>query len=355
MEKRWDVQAKKFPLAVILAMASTAVITAVSTLLCKNGTATNDDISNNLFVGIGYVVVCLVLIPSVRKWMVCPVPEESQATKLANSIQSQIKKEADEAKKATAETERQEKIARGIELFLDGDYTEAAKLFQNFSMNSCGDITAIKVLSDRKRGKDIQAVRESYDLLWKAKDLGFYNDGIRKAVDEALAIITPVVNEAAQEDMLKIMQAYLNNYHGSVRMDCEPHIAYGYPDAIVLDIVTRVQSDVLNNPRYYRDWLEKMKLAKRRGLSEFATEITDQLIADLEVTIHYNEEIEAEERQRAEKFKSSFNPYLYQTGSLPTWAEPSGWTDFRTGEPLYRVDGHIVNGNGEIVSPAWWD
>lgn len=63
----------------------------------------------------------------------------------------------------------------------------------------------------------------------------------------------------------------------------------------------------------------------------------------------------AEERKRTEKFKSSFNPYLYQAGALPTWAEPSGWTDFRTGEPLYRVDGHIVNGNGKIVSPAWWD
>lgn len=352
LENRWAAKGKSLDWMVILAVTGVVVLLGVSVLLCMGGTATGSDMGNNLFVGVAYVAVCFALAPSLKKWLRCPIPKESQATKLANEIQSQLKKEAAAEKKQKQAAERQEKLERGIRLFLDGERKEAAKLLKNFSDNTCGDVAAIEVLAGEV-GESVEAVRQAYDRLWKAKDLGFYNAEIRKAVDEALGVVTPVVDAAAQEDMLKIMQNFLNGHYGSLQMNCQPHIAYGYPDAIVLDIVTRVQSDVLNNPKYYGEWLEKMKLAKRRGLSDFAKDITDELITKLENAIRYN--AEAEERKRTEKTETSFSPSFYRTGPLSEWAEESGWTDFRTGDPLYRVDGNIVNAKGEIVSPAWWD
>jgi hypothetical protein len=85
-------------------------------------------------------------------------------------------------------------------------------------------------------------------------------------------------------------------------------------------------------------------------------EILEEIVDKLESNIRYKTELEEEEKRRARK-TPSFSPEFYHSLSAPlsTWAEDSGWTDFRTGETLYRVEGRIVNAKGEEVSAAWWD
>lgn len=57
--------------------------------------------------------------------------------------------------------------------------------------------------------------------------------------------------------------------------------------------------------------------------------------------------------------KPKYTPSSYSLSSSSSYPPPTRettiWTDWRTGEPLYRENGKIVNGSGEEVSVAWWD
>lgn len=353
LDDKWDVKSKRFWIFNAILMVGIGVLITLSALICKNGTANEEQVSNLIFVGIYTFVIFLVLTGSLKVVTVTPIPNEQESYTLKKSIEKQIAKEEKEREAAEKENARQEKIQKGIDLFLKGEYAEAKKLFKNFTDSKCGDVVAIKILCDKKKSESTNALRDSYDVLWKAKDLGFYNSEIRKAVDYALDAITPKIHELALPDMLKIYQNYLDGYDGSVVYECEKHVEYGYPDAIVIQIFTKIKNEHTNNPNRYPEWLEKVKLAKRRGFSVISEDVADEIIERLEATIRYNEQIEKENKRRESEI--SFTPSLYTSGPLSSWAEPSGWTDFRTGEPLYRVEGRIVNGNGEEVSAAWWE
>ena len=355
LDNLWWKKSKRFLLALLLGVLGVAIMATVSTLMCKNSGASEDAVLDSIFIGIQSAFTYWVLWGVLKLYIITPVPSEQSSHKLVSDIEREIKKQAELAKKEAEATARQQKIEQGIQLFLDGKYSEAKKLLHNFSASKCGDVAAIKILSDKKSGNTLKSLRESYDLLWKAKDLGFYNDKIRQAVDLALETVTPIVREQAQEDMFNIFRSFLNDYYGDVIYDCEAHVAYGHPDAIIMQVLCKIQTATSSSAGTYAKWLELIKIAKRRGVSDFLEEISDEIVEKLESNIRYKKELEEEKRRAREA--PSFSPEFYQglVSPLPTWAENSGWTDFRTGETLYRVEGRIVNAKGEEVSAAWWE
>lgn len=355
LDNLWWKKSKRFLLALLLGVLGVAIMATVSTLMCKNAGASEDAVLDSIFIGIQSAFTYWVLWGVLKLYIITPVPSEQSSHKLVSDIEREIKKQAELAKKEAEATARQQKIEQGIQLFLDGKYSEAKKLLHNFSASKCGDVAAIKILSDKKSGNTLKSLRESYDLLWKAKDLGFYNDKIRQAVDLALETVTPIVREQAQEDMFNIFRSFLNDYYGDVIYDCEAHVAYGHPDAIIMQVLCKIQTATSSSAGTYAKWLELIKIAKRRGVSDFLEEISDEIVEKLESNIRYKKELEEEKRRAREA--PSFSPEFYQglVSPLPTWAENSGWTDFRTGETLYRVEGRIVNAKGEEVSAAWWE
>lgn len=353
LDKRWEKKSRIYLFSLLISVFWIAAVTAISTLLCKSGTADSEAVLNNIFIGC-QEAACFAVTWAVLKINVyTSVPDGTASHAIIEDIKKHKKKQKEEAEKQRRAEEKQKKINEGIQLFLDGKYAEAKKHLKSLSDTNSGDVAAIKILSTKKLGEKIDTLRSSYNNLWKAKDLGFINDDIRKAVDLALKTITPVIMKEAQKDIFEIYQNFLDGYTGSMTYNCEKHVAYGHPEAIVMQIVGYVQSEHMNNPRRYEGWLESLKMAERRGLSEITKDIAEELIVDLEIKIRYNKEYEEEEKRRQRR--NPFTPSFYMPGPLSSWAEPSGWTDFRTGETLYRVEGKIVNANGEEVSPAWWE
>lgn len=96
LQERWKVTPPKFPLAVFFAAAGVVAVATVSTRLCMGGVATDDDVSNNLFAGMAFAIICLVSASSVKKWSHCPKPNKSQVTELVNEISRQLEKENQE-------------------------------------------------------------------------------------------------------------------------------------------------------------------------------------------------------------------------------------------------------------------
>ena len=352
LDKGWGWE---FPYPLIIKIAlpiATAIIAIVAILYGMSLHLNMEILKNNIILGAFSVITSILLTVTPIKFFICCRQPDSQARSCYNRAEAELNKREKERARQKKLQERQAKLENAIQLFLAGKYEETRAAIKNFSLANNGDLAAIRVLINQKNGETIQGLRKSFDALWKAKDLGFYNSDIRKAVDFALETITPTIVEQAMPDTLKIYQAFLDGHYATVINYCEPHVDYGYPDAIALSLVAKIQSN--NNPRYYPQWLEQIKLAKRRGLSEVTAEISEEIITKLEAAIQYNDALEEERKAQAAK-SSPFEPSFYMPGPLSQWAEPSGWTDFRTGEPLYRVDGRIVNANGEEVSAAWWD
>ena len=356
LDNLWEKKSRRFLLSLLLGVLGVAIMATVSTLMCKNAGASEDAVLDSIFIGIQSAFTYWALWGVLKLYIITPIPSEQSSHKLVSDIEREIKKQAELAEKEAKEAARQQKIEQSIQLFLDGKYTEVKKLLHNFSASKCGDVAAIKILADQKSGNTLESLRKSYDVLWKAKDLGFYNDKIRQAVDLALETVTPLVREQAQADMFNIFQSFLNDYYGDVIHDCELHVAYGHPDAIIMQVLCKIQTATNSSARTYAEWLELIKIAKRRGVSDFLEEISDEIVAKLESNIRYKKELEEEEKRRARE-APSFSPEFYKglVSPLSTWAEDSGWTDFRTGETLYRVEGRIVNAKGEEVSAAWWE
>lgn len=341
----------------ITAWVSTLGLLGIVFLACS--IAHKNEVDTSLYIDMGvssalYAVFSFIAAAIVRRSAVI-VPKDLQAPAIATTASSLLKEEGKKRNEAKKEKDLSDAIRDAADLFSDGKYVEARKRLNKVSKAKIGDIVAILLLTDTKGGETLEGLRRSYDELWKAKDLGFRDERIRGAVELALSEVTPRVKEAAEADMLSIFQSFLNDKYGSVVEKAKPHSAYGHPDAIVLELVSLILWR--NDPDKYPEWLEKIKLAKRRGIAEFGQEITEEIIGKLEVAIRQNEEYErkrkAEERHRAETWTPSGT--AYPSSGIPGWAEASGWYDFRTGEPLYRVDGRIVNANGEEVSVAWWD
>ena len=139
------------------------------------------------------------------------------------------------------------------------------------------------------------------------------------------------------------------------KLDCTKHADYGHPDAIVMKISGLVNmSESAISTSCCESYIKDLKMAKRRGISLIVTDLTENLIDYLERQIRRNKEFEKLEEERQRK-AAKYTPTYGMGGPLSSWADFSGWYDFRTGEPLYRVEGRIVNGNGEEVSPAWWE
>lgn len=246
--------------------------------------------------------------------------------------------------------EKAAKIQQGIALFNEGKYEEARKLLKGIQNSTSGDLAAIQLLTDTKLGSAEDGAERAYKLLWDAKELGFRDSKIRQAVDDALDRIKPLVMERSQEQLFAAYTSFLGQYYGSVVYKCKPLMEFGHPDAIALTVVSHLLSD--NDPDRYPAWLELLKKAKRRGFDPLYDEIVAEAMTKMEEAVRYNEFAEQQRAKRASQAAST--PSYPVSGGIPTWAEPSGWYDFRTGETLYRVNGKIINGNGEEVSAAWW-
>ncbi len=356
LDDLWWKKPKWLLIALIFGLVGVAGMATVSTVMCQNASAGEEAVLDSIFIGIQSAFCYAVTWGVLKLFVHTPEPSEQNAHKMVLALEREIKKQAEMAKKVAEAAEKQKKLEQAIRLFLDGKYREAKEQLSQFGSTKCGDVIAIRVLSDQGSGKTLKSLRTSYDQLWKAKDLGFYNDKIRQAVDFALEKVTPTVREKAQEDLFKIFQSFLNDHYGSVIYDCEPHVEYGHPDATIMQILCKIQTSTNVSARTYAQWLEQIKVAKRRGVVDFLEEISEEIVAKLESNIRYKQELEEEEKRRARE-APSFSPAFYQGlgNAIPTWAEDSGWTDFRTGETLYRVEGRIVNAKGEEVSAAWWE
>ena len=271
---------------------------------------------------------------------------------IAYDVAKALKDEQNAEKERKEEQERTEAFNKGAEAFFAGDYKTAKTILQKVHFKDSSDAEALVLLSSEKKDQSIDGIRKTYGQLWDAWEKGVRDKRVKEATKTALAMYIVVIDEAAQPDMLKAFACFIaQDWRGASRA-LAPHVKYNYPDAVALDIVCRTMDD-RNDPDEYPDWLKALKTAKQRQISEMYIEVCDELIGKLEVSIRENEERKkraAEERSRRE---SSYTPTTYP--GIPSWAEPSGWTDFRTGEPLYRVNGRIVNANGEEVSAAWWD
>ena len=273
------------------------------------------------------------------------------------SIAGDAAKALSEARKVAAEAqeeqERQAKYAEGSAAFFAGDYKTAKTILDKVHFKDSADAEALVLLSSEQKDISLAGVRKTYGQLWNAWEKGFRDPRVREATKTALDAFVAVIDEAAQPDLIKAYACFLTNDWNGASDALAKHVKYSYPDAVALDIVCRVMSD-RNDPDLYPEWLKALKTAKQRRISDMYIEICDELIGKMEVAIRQNEQNakrRAEERKRREAL---YTP-LSTCGGIPTWAEPSGWTDFRTGEPLYRVNGRIVNANGEEVSPAWWE
>ena len=258
-------------------------------------------------------------------------------------------------KEIKEEKEKQLKINKLFELYIDDKYEEVRELLKDYEDSKLGDISALKILTAKLETDTTEQVRNSYDSLWKAKDLGFVNDKIRQDTDEWLNVLTPMVKALAQEDILKAYKLVIDDNTNNMILYTGTHLNYGHPDAVVLQIFSYINSDDLNELKRYEAWLEDLKNARRRGIVDELQEIAETLISQLEKQIRINKEYEKLEKEREAKRAAYYTPTYSMGGNLSSWAEFSGWYDFRTGEPLYRVEGHIVNANGEEVSPAWWE
>ena len=76
----------------------------------------------------------------------------------------------------------------------------------------------------------------------------------------------------------------------------------------------------------------------------------------------FKEEHDKEEAEKRRSSSSTRSYSSYDTSSYSSYSytpepqrETTIWSDWRTGEPLYREGDKIVNGKGEEVSVAWWD
>lgn len=273
---------------------------------------------------------------------------------IADDAGKALRAEQKAIKQQQEEQQRQALYNQGADAFFAGDYKTAKQILSNVHFKDSADAEALVLLSSDKKDKSIESVRKTYGQLWKAWEKGFRDPRVREATKTALDIFILVIDEAAQPDMLKAFACFLASDWMGVSNALETHVKYSYPDAVALDIVCRTM-DHRNDPDKYPEWLKALKTAKQRRISEMYLEVCDELIGKMENAIRENEAQKnriAEERRRRE---ASYTPPYSTYGGLPPWAEPSGWTDFRTGEPLYRVDGRIVNANGEEVSVAWWD
>lgn len=267
---------------------------------------------------------------------------------LERDAQKAYNEEVKRQEKERKENEKAQKLQEATELFHAGKFEESRKIIMKINDAQNGDLAAMKALTDTRLGKKADGAQQAYKLLWDAKELGFRDHKIRDAVDAALAQIKPLMMEQSQDQLTKAYAHFLNGHHASVIYDCEALAEFGHPDAIMLMLVSKTICQ--NDPRRYPEWMALAKKAKRRGFDPMFEEIFQELITKLEAAIRYNKEYEKERANR----QSTFSGGTYYP-NINTWAEPSGWTDFRTGETLYRVNGKIVNANGEEVSPAWWE
>lgn len=262
----------------------------------------------------------------------------------------------EEQKAEQERKEEQEQLAlyhQGADAFFSGDYKTAKKILHNVHLKDSGDAQALVLLSSEQKDQSITGIRKTYGQLWDAWERGFRDKRVREATNIALEAFIKAIDEAAQEDIIKAYACFLtSDWDGACRA-LATHVKYGYPDAVALDIVCRTMGDK-NDPDKYPEWLKALKTAKQRRISEMYIEVCDELIGKMEVAIRQNEDRQKRLAQERKRREANYSP-LPTFGGIPSWAEPSGWTDFRTGEPLYRVNGRIVNANGEEVSVAWWD
>ncbi len=273
---------------------------------------------------------------------------------IADDAGKALRAEQKSIKQQQEEQQRQSLYNQGADAFFAGDYKNAKQILSKVHFKDSADAEALVLLSSEKKDKSIDSIRKTYGQLWKAWEKGFRDPRVREATKTALDVFIPVIDEAAQPDMLKAFACFLESDWMGVSNALEEHVKYSYPDAVALDIVCRTM-DHRNDPDKYAEWLKALKTAKQRRISEMYIEVCGELIGKMEVAIRQNEDRKkrmAEERRLRE---TSYTPPPSTHGGLPPWAEPSGWTDFRTGDPLYRVDGRIVDANGEEVSVAWWD
>lgn len=186
---------------------------------------------------------------------------------------------------------KQRKINKGIGLFLKGKHAKAKNIFKDFQDDRNGDVVAVKILLDEPESVSVEQFRNIYGGLWKAKDLGFANDGIKQAVESKLDVVTPVVMEHAREDILKIYKQY-NNGEEEMLCGCREHVAYGHPDAIALQIWGYMKFGCKDEPKCYypssclfTEWFNDLNTAKRRGISEEFNEHTETLMKQLLILI----------------------------------------------------------------------
>ncbi len=125
----------------------------------------------------------------------------------------------------------------------------------------------------------------------------------------------------------------------------------GDPDCTCCVLACNIGKAKISNASSALDSLHRIK---RNALhTDKAKELYKTVENVLEDAIQEQRE---DARRRAAAESASIADAVYRRMNEPK-LESTIWSDFRTGEQLYRrsTDGKIVNGSGEEVSVAWWD
>lgn len=341
---------KKTHLMGIVSIACVAEIIVFIALVFASVDVSHHDFSavlvGNLCFGVFHCVLSVMCFFILRKTVLRPENDRAlMCYPIYIDAKEAYEKEKDRLEQELKAREREKKIKKATEQFYAKDYAQVRELLADVTDTKNGDIGGMKIVSDIAE-EVMKDVRQAYKLLWDAKDLGFKDHKIGIVVDEFLDEITPRMLEDCEEEMSEIRGLFLQKMYGRVEVRCKSLAKFDHPDATILMVAARLLPNTGDMSRY-PEWLELARKAKARGVSPELEGPTDGTINMLETGLRQYEMIKERQRNRS----ASTTKYT----SIPEWAEPSGWTDFRTGETLYRVNGKIVNGKGEEVSVAWWE
>ncbi len=186
----------------------------------------------------------------------------------------------------------QQKLNKATKLFLNGKVDNANRLLQTFEYKRSGDAAAIRALTTAT-DEPLGNARQTYHDLWEAKLSHVVNADLAAAVDAALDTVTPLVTEAAKDDIEALHKSFTDGDKTALFAACEEHVAYGHPDAIALQVAGYLhlgfESDDFSETYcyeyhtqvLYREWFYNLQNASKKGFSPAIAPLAEQTLEQL--------------------------------------------------------------------------
>lgn len=186
----------------------------------------------------------------------------------------------------------QQKVNTATRLLLKGNYEKANRLLENVEYRKSGDAAAIRALT-AAASEPLDRARKSYHDLWEAKLSLIVNADLAAAVDTALDTVTPLLTEAAKDDIEALHKYFTDGDKTALFAACEEHVAYGHPDAIALQVAGYLhlgfESDDFSKTYCYEnhahvlysEWFFNLQRASKKGFSPAIAPLAEQTLEQL--------------------------------------------------------------------------